>query len=562
MALTEENFKKELKERYGNKFEFLGEFIKPSVPIKCKCNTCGHIWNKAPYELIVRGTGCPKCAEMQGLGKKKAFTQKDYENKLISLFGENPYEFITPFVNYKTRIKVKHKKCGYEFEAKPSNLTLKSLKHPTCSNCLRNNHKMTTKKYQKKLDDFFGKDKSYDILEEYVDANTAIKHRCRICNYEWKTSPANISGGLYGHSRVCPSCNNMKRDDFNNLSYKDRLAKINPNIIPLEDYITRKTKILHKCLKCNNEWYTVPSNPLSGEGCPKCANKITQTKFELKLIKDLKNIVDSEIIEKDRKILNGKELDIYIPDKKLAIKVNGLYWHCDEYKDKNYHINKTNDCKNQGIQLIHIFDDENYDVVLYKIKDILNLNKTTLPNINTKDCYIEEISKDYTKQFLEENSLLKIDNSSIRLGLWFPKDDGDELVSIMTFKSKNNNYQITRYCDCINYYIDDSFNYLFEYFKNNYNYNKIEIYEDNRYLNQVRYINNGFKFDRISKPNYFYFNRNNGKRYNRFEFQKQMLKDKFPDIYSDDKTEFQIMDETKIYKRIYDCGYSIFVYNK
>ena len=73
-------------------------------------------------------------------------------------------------------------------------------------------------KYQTKLDNFFGIDKSYDILEDYVNENTAIKHRCRICKYEWTTSPANITGGMYGKTRVCPSCNKMIRTDFNKLS--------------------------------------------------------------------------------------------------------------------------------------------------------------------------------------------------------------------------------------------------------------------------------------------------------------------------------------------------------
>jgi hypothetical protein len=36
----------------------------------------------------------------------------------------------------------------------------------------------------------------------------------------------------------------------------------------------------------------------------------------------------------------GPELDIYIPEYDLGIEFNGLYWHSDVYKDKNYHLNK------------------------------------------------------------------------------------------------------------------------------------------------------------------------------------------------------------------------------
>ncbi|MFW6130771.1 MAG: hypothetical protein ACOC56_06250, partial [Atribacterota bacterium] len=53
------------------------------------------------------------------------------------------------------------------------------------------------------------------------------------------------------------------------------------------------------------------------------------------------------------------ELDIYLPDFNIAIEYNGLYWHSElNGKDRNYHLNKTNICENENIQLIHIFEDE------------------------------------------------------------------------------------------------------------------------------------------------------------------------------------------------------------
>lgn len=572
MILTKDNYKTFLQEKHGNKFVFLEEFINSKTPIKCKCNTCGYIWKKAPYELIIRGTGCPNCSTLSGKGRKKSFTQKDFENKLISLFNENPYEFITPFKGYKEKIKVKCKKCGYEFEGKPSNLTLKSLKHPVCVNCLRNNHKMTTEKYQTKLDNFFGIDKSYDILEDYVNENTAIKHRCRICKYEWTTSPANITGGMYGKTRVCPSCNKMIRTDFNKLSYNERLQKINSPLIALEPYITRKTPILHKCTICNYEWKTAPSNPLSGEGCPKCSNKIAQSKYELDLIKMIKENSNLTVIEKDRTILDGKELDIYIPEKKIAFEIDGLYWHCDEYKDKNYHIDKTNACKEKGVRLIHIFDDDNYEIVERKVKHILGLN-TNLPKIYARKCYIEEITTKDKNDFLNENHLQGTDNSSIKLGLWYPSDSGDILVSVMTFRkpqvslgNKKNktkyDYELSRFANAHEFNVLGSFGKLFSYFKNNYEWSNLITYADLRWSVGDIYLKNNFTLDHISQPNYFYFNRNTKKRFHRYSFRKQILKDKFPEIYSDDKTEFEIMNETKIYKRIYDCGNIIFTYKK
>src|SRR5690606_24877531 len=64
------------------------------------------------------------------------------------------------------------------------------------------------------------------------------------------------------------------------------------------------------------------------------------------------------IVKNDRSILNGKELDIYLPDINLAIEFNGIYWHSELYKESDYHYSKSKLCKESGIKLIHIWEDD------------------------------------------------------------------------------------------------------------------------------------------------------------------------------------------------------------
>ncbi len=86
-------------------------------------------------------------------------------------------------------------------------------------------------------------------------------------------------------------------------------------------------------------------------------------------ISDQKSIKEKELVKwignntksvssKNRTILEGKELDIYIPEYNLAIEFNGLYWHSEKYKDKNYHLDKSIRCLEKGIDLLHIWEDE------------------------------------------------------------------------------------------------------------------------------------------------------------------------------------------------------------
>lgn len=79
---------------------------------------------------------------------------------------------------------------------------------------------------------------------------------------------------------------------------------------------------------------------------------------ELEVVDYINTIYDGIIETHNRKILNGKELDIYLPDLNLAIEFNGLYWHSELHKDKSYHYDKWKLCKDKDITLIQIYEDE------------------------------------------------------------------------------------------------------------------------------------------------------------------------------------------------------------
>ena len=70
------------------------------------------------------------------------------------------------------------------------------------------------------------------------------------------------------------------------------------------------------------------------------------------------------IIRNIRQIISPKELDFYLPDLNLAIEYNGLYYHSIEYGiPSDYHYNKSIQCFNKGIRLIHFYEFESFDVI-------------------------------------------------------------------------------------------------------------------------------------------------------------------------------------------------------
>lgn len=72
---------------------------------------------------------------------------------------------------------------------------------------------------------------------------------------------------------------------------------------------------------------------------------------------------------------------------------------------------------------------------------------------------------------------------------------------------------------------------------------------------ELLYTKLGFKLTKTLKPDYWYYNCKYGrdKRFHKFGFGKSNLKKKFPKIYDDNKTEWEMIQELG-FDRIWDCG--------
>ena len=90
--------------------------------------------------------------------------------------------------------------------------------------------------------------------------------------------------------------------------------------------------------------------------------KLYNSRYEVEIHEWLSSIYSGKILVNKYNIIKDntkKQLDFYIPDKKLAIEFNGNYYHSvNAGKDPNYHLNKTQLCQEKGIRLIHIFEYE------------------------------------------------------------------------------------------------------------------------------------------------------------------------------------------------------------
>jgi hypothetical protein len=319
-----------------------------------------------------------------------------------------------------------------------------------------------------------------------------------------------------------------------------------------------------KCGKCNRAFETTVYN-LQNIFCDYCSpEKITTVESQLYTF--LQSILPKETIihRNDRTVLVGKELDFYIPSKKIAFEINGLYWHSEMAGgiNRKYHLKKTKSCMFHGLTLMHIFENEwlhKSEIVKSIIKTTLGINTTE--KIHARKCIIQDVSEMEKNKFLNDNHLQGADKSSIKLGLYY----NGELVSLMTFRKKSrfdktSEWELMRFCNKLNTIISGGASKLFSHFLHQYNANNIVSYCDRRYFTGSIYSKLGFNFTGYTPENYYYITNKYKTLQHRMSFQKHKLKAILP-VFDPDISEWDNMKNNG-YDRIWDCGHGKWVYVK
>ncbi len=156
-------------------------------------------------------------------------------------------------------------------------------------------------------------------------------------------------------------------------------------------------KLKHK--KCGNDFiinkylYRLRKNRYNIEICTICNPIHKNYSFaEKELLSFIKLIYNNKTIENSRKIIYPYELDIYLPDLKLAIEFNGNYHHANpkKYKaDDKIHYKSAKEiwkrdeekrirCEKKNINLIVIWEDDWKNKKLITQKSIKNILKTSV----------------------------------------------------------------------------------------------------------------------------------------------------------------------------------------
>jgi hypothetical protein len=407
-----------------------------------------------------------------------------------------------------------------------------------CSKCA-GNRKLSLNYIKSKFEK-----ENYQVLStSYNNSHTPLEI---ICN---KGHRGNITWDNWNLGHRCLECSGKKKKTYNDVT-----KNLRKEGYTLKTSVYISNKKLLECVCTNGHIYKVSYDNWKNKGvrCPKCS-EYGKSLAEKRLVAFIRKHYTQQILTNNRTILNNRELDIVLPDINIAIEYCGLYWHSEQMgKNKNYHLDKLEECLSKGYQLITIFEDEfitKPDVV--KSRLLSYINSSNFKTIYARKCTIKEINPKQARVFCESNHLQGYGaGASIKLGAFY----NNELLAVMTFsrpsiakgyRPDKNKYELHRFCSKLNFKIIGIASKLLKYFKVNYAFSTLYTYADRRWSIGNLYDKLGFTFSYNTKPNYWYF-KNNKKRIYRYTLRKSTCSN----IKLTEK-ENRILEG---YNIIWDCG--------
>lgn len=389
-----------------------------------------------------------------------------------------------------------------------------------------------------------------EIHLRYEIAKTKKLPKCKNCGSEH----TNINNKTFKVKTLCKECETAKKYNISLLNIKNKLKEeINDFKILKIDGLLTKNAITLQCK--NNHIFDrwLQGGRRTKIICPQCHPQ--GSSFENEIIQFIKqNSPDIEIVKNSKKIIYPLELDIYLPQVKIAIEFNGDYWHSfnthENTEQKKYHQNKFLLCKDKNITLIQIFEHEFNNKRELFLKKILNhLGNTN--KIFARNCVVSEINKTDANLFLNNNHIQDGSNQSIyHCGLFFD----NKLVAVMTFGkprfNKKFEWEILRFASENS--IIGGASKLFNFFKINKSPKNVLTYSDNRFGFGKVYEKLNFSLTQITSPNYWYIK--DGRILSRYKCQKHKLS-KILSTFNNELSEEENMFNNG-YRRIWDAGTS------
>lgn len=336
-------------------------------------------------------------------------------------------------------------------------------------------------------------------------------------------------------------------------------------------YLGRRQKMTIVCPKHGEFIQTAMNHIDRGQGCPECSHH--RSKGEAMIFRFVS--IFARVIGRDRSVIAPKELDIWLPDHKLAIEYCGEYWHgSDCEKDEPFarrrHIEKHEDCEAGAIRLLTIYESE-WLARPHALKHLIrNAMGKGRGRVGARECTIRNVGNAEAMAFFERYHVQGGEGFGVHYGLYLR----DRLVGCMRFTlgandrgaGSNRVWTLTRYATRIS--VPGGASRLFKAFVDEHDPEEVKSFSDNRYFDGAMYERLGFRLDERLAPDYQVYHPKLGLRpkaaWQRREIPKRIRDLKSSELYDPDcdpRSERQMTYLLGAH-RIFDCGKKRWLWTK
>lgn len=509
------------------------------------CNKCTKpFWQRADSHL--RGANCPYCKAQRTADKLRSTTEI-YIQK-VKKIHHNSFDYANlEYFGCESDVTFVCKKCN-------NTITMRASAHldgAGCKHCFHSRlsqEKLFTKQeFIQKAVSIHGNSYNYE-LSEYKGCAAKLKIFCNSCQRCFSQHAGNHLTGS-----GCPTCVKTATDvkkTKSSIVVQDELIALHGKEFDYSsiNYKNCSTKITVKCKKCGKEHPTYIHNHRVHAACPYCQVSSGQRQ----IVDYIQGLLNTEIKINDREIIHPLELDIYLPQQKLAIEYHGLYFHSYNHNPTKYEIHKHQDkalkTHSTNIKLLQFWSSE-WESQRTIVESIIKHHLQLSNRIYARSCKIVDINE----PFFDKNHIQGERPSSVRIGLEY----NGTIVAGMSFaKHPTYQWEIMRFANILNHTVVGGASKLLTYFLRTHRPQKLLSYANMRFSTGGVYEALGFVNKGMTKPNYGY---TNGRTtiLSRQKFQKHKLH-KIIQNYQPELSESENCFNNGL-RRIWDSGHIRYV---
>lgn len=552
VTATHPEFIEKLKAVHGYKYSAVTEYAGSKILMTFNCPEHGNF--QLTPNAILRNRKCPSC------GPGSGGVAVPWEEALAKLRARHPNlmfnDYEPDYKNSQSKVSIT---CAEHGTHLVKVATLNSISGcPKCAVISGNLKRQTT------FDTFVAKasevhnGKFTYVRNSYTKASGTVGVVCPNHGEFYQDATSHLMGA------GCRKCYSDARREIviPFAEFLDRARKVHGDTYDyIPDEYSRISDTVTVVCRTHGRFYPVAADFVRGSTCPSCA--ATGSKGQKELTAYLQSL--GLVVIENYCYSGRKQVDCYLPELKIAVEYDGLFWHSTANKVDNYQKVKRAELEGLGIKLIRIFEDE-WKFRNVQVKSLLasRAGRLTATKIAARKCLVVDVSNTEATAFYESNHVQGWRTSAKHKGLTY----NGELVAVMSFTTRLSNRGVKSYGEvqelarfATSCQVVGGAGKLFKALVAYTGASTVVSYSDNRLFSGGLYPKLGFTMVKAVPPSYTYIAPGGKHRLHKSQFRRSKLPAIFGSNFNPSLSERENCERNGHYQ-VYDCGLQKWVWSK